>query len=599
MLLVVVMAGALIARLFYLQISDHHYYATLSKNNLLDTLPIAPNRGLIYDRNGVLLAKNVPSYTLQVTTEKTKNLKKTLVGLEKILPITQKEVAAFYRAKHRSRPYQPIPLLFKLSKKQVATFYVNRYRFPGVTIAASLIRSYPLGKTMAQVLGYVGRINGKELKALNADNYSATHYVGKVGIEKYYESTLHGTVGNAEVEINANGKVIRNLRIDPPVPGDNLYLTIDSKLQKVAQSAFPKNDAGAVVVIQPKTGQVLALASAPSFNPNQFVTGLTQQEYSNLIYNPLHPLYNRAIHGLFAPGSTVKPFYALAGLDSKTITPSFKIFDPGWFRIKGTKHIFHDWKRSGHGWVNVVKAIYVSCDTFFYHLAVKMGISSLDMALHDFGFGAPTHIDMPGEISGIVPSPAWKLAHKRTPWYTGDTVITGIGQGFVLVTPLQLAVAVATIANRGALMKPTLLLKTKVPSGKMVPNKPVLVRTIELNNPKTWGIVIHGMEQVIKNPYGTGEHFGRHAPYSVAAKTGTAQVFGHHRDEVHVETNLPKRLRNNHLFIAFAPIKNPQIAVAVVVEHDDKGASIARKVMNAFFSEQRKHARNGKLEAGS
>ena len=593
-ILVLVLAALLISRLFYLQVINHHYYSTLSTNNLLDTLPIAPNRGLIYSRNGVLLAKNIPSYTLQVTPEKTLGLKGTLGGLQKILPISADDIKAFYRAKRRSRPYQPVPLLFKLTQQQVATFYVNRYRFPGVTVAASLIRYYPLKNTTAQVLGYVGRINATEMQHLDPDNYSATHYVGKVGIEHYFENKLHGTVGNAEVEINANGKIIRDLQRDPPIPGDNLYLTIDAKLQQVAQSAFPKDDAGAVVAIQPKTGQILAMASVPSFNPNDFVVGLNQKQYSNLLYNPLKPLYNRAIHGLFAPGSTAKPFYSIMGLNSGTITPQYQIFDPGWFRLPGTKHIFHNWKRSGNGWVNVVKAIYVSCDTFFYELAVKLGIHKVDQALTQFGFGTPTGIEMPGEMQGIVPNPAWKLAHKRTPWYTGDTVITGIGQGFLLVTPVQLAAATAALANRGVLMKPTLLLKTQLPNGTFVPNKPQVVRTIKLKNPNTWNVVIHGMEQVIKNIHGTGYHFGRHAPYSVAAKTGTAQVFGHHRDEVNVQTNLPKRLRNNHLFIAFAPIKNPQIAVAVVVEHDDKAASIARKVMDAYFKEQKLKRRNAR-----
>lgn len=589
-ILVGLLALLLLARLFDLQYLQYRYYSTQSKNNLLDTIPIAPNRGLIYDRNGELIAKNIPSFTLEVSPDKVHDLNRTLKQLQSILPITQQDIADFQRNMKRSRPYEPVPLYYQLDPQQVAQFYVNRYRFPGVTVDANLIRHYPLGDVTSQVLGYVGRINSRELATVDKDNYSATHYIGKVGIEKYYEQQLHGQVGSAEVEINANGKIIRALQKTEPVPGDNLYLTIDAKLQAVAQKALD-GVAGSVVAIDPNNGQVLAMASAPTYDGNLFVTGISQANYDKLLNSPMHPLYNRAIHGEFAPGSTVKPFYALAALDQKLITPSWQIFDPGYFKIPGTKHIYHDWKLTGHGWVNVVKALYVSCDTFFYHLAWKLGISSLDIVLKSFNFGQATGIDMPDEDVGIVPSPKWKLKYKQTHWYTGDTIETGIGQGFMLVTPLQLAVAVATLATKGTMYQPTLLLKTQLPDGKIIPNQPVIIKQIELRNPEAWKTVYQGMQAVITNPKGTGWHFGRNPGYTVAAKTGTAQIYGHHRDEEHTRTDIPLKLRNNHLFIAFAPVKHPKIAIAVVVEHDDRAAIIARKVMDYYLiKEDRLHS---------
>lgn len=575
------LALLLISRLVDLQLVDYTHYATESKNNLINTTPIPPTRGLIYDRNGVLLAKNIPVYTLEIVPDKIKHLKKTLTKLRHLLHLPANSIQAIENNIHHYRPFAEIPLAYNLSAKTLAIFYVNRYRFPGVMVDVQLIRHYPLGKVMADVVGYVGRITQKNLNHVNKENYAGTQFFGKRGIEAYDEKILHGTVGVAKVEINANGKVIKVIHRTPPISGSNIYLTIDSKLQAVAEKAMG-TDAGSVVAIQPSTGQILAMTSNPSFNPNDFVQGISQQNYNKLLYAPNHPLYNRAVNGVYAPGSTVKPFYSAAALSDGTITPTYKIFDPGYYIIPGTQHIFHNWKRTGNGWVNVVKAIYVSCDTFFYKLAMKFGINKIDKILASFGFGQATGIDFPNESHGNLPTPAWKKLVKGKPWYTGDTVNLGIGQGYMLVTPLQLAHATTIIANRGIAYTPYLLLKTHLSNGVNISVKPRIDIHTDIS-PAAWRVAIKGMANVITNPFGTGFHFGRHPGYSVAAKTGTAQVYGDYRDEDHVQLSLPKHLRDNHLFIAFAPIKHPLIAVAVVAEHDDEASTVARKVIDYYL----------------
>ncbi len=587
---VAVLSLILIIRLAFLQIYQHKFYSTRSRQNLLNIIPIAPKRGLIFDRNGVLLTKNIPTFSLEIIPDHVKNIKNTLNNLRKIIPISAQEIKEFNVSLKQHRPFQQVPLKMQLTEQQVARFYVNQYRFPGVMIGTRMIRQYPLGKSMATVLGYVGRINQRELNQLDPVNYRDTNYIGKTGIEKYDEKILHGKVGAEEVEIDASGHIVRVLKRIPPIPGQNLYLSIDSKLQQVAQKAFG-NEEGAAVAIQPKTGEILAMVTNPSYNPNLFVAGISQKAYKKLLDSPNKPLYNRAIRGQYAPGSTIKPFFALAGLNQKVITPKTTIFDPGWFRLPNTKHIYRGWKLNGHGWVNVSKAIIVSCDIFFYNLATKLGISGLDHTLHEFGFGQNTGIDTDTELPGLVPTPNWKMGTKGHPWYTGDTVITGIGQGFLLTTPLQLASAVATLAEHGVRHRPHLLVQTSNGNGDVTTPQLPIEAPIKLNNPNDWNIVIHAMQGVITNPQGTGEHFGRNPGYSVAAKTGTAQVYSHSRNEERTEVNLPKRLRNNHLFISFAPVNNPQIALAVVVEHNAKAAMISRKIIDYYLKNEH-HEKN-------
>jgi len=579
---VLIFASLLILRLIYLQVIAHTVYSTLSRQNILAILPIEPNRGLIYDRNGILIAKNIPVFNLDIIPERTEHLGKLIQALKKIIPISDSDLQNFQRSLTQHRYYDAVPLKINLNENELAAFYVNHYRFPSVIVKTQMLRYYPLGNQLSDVLGYVGRINSKEINSVNRVNYSASNYIGKVGIEKYYEHLLHGTVGVQKVEINANGSVVRNIKRNRPTPGNNLYLTIDSRLQAYAEKALG-NNRGAIVAIQPSTGQILALVTTPSFDPNLLLKGISRHEYEKLVHSPDHPLFNRTIRGQYAPGSTIKPFIAIAGLENQVITTESKINDPGWFRLPKTKHIYHDWKHSGHGWVNITKAIIVSCDTFFYQLSAHLGIHAINSMLTHFGFGKNTQVDMPEELSGLVPSPDWKQQNSGNPWYTGDTVLTGIGQGFLLVTPLQLAEATAILAEHGARYQPHLLFKYETPDHtiKIVPTieKP----PITLLHPKTWDTLISAMQGVISSPYGTANGFGHKAHYLVAAKTGTAQVYGKQRDEEHIRMNIPKKLRNNHLFISFAPVNRPEIALAVVVEHAAWSDRIAREVMDFYF----------------
>ena len=574
------LAVILIARLVYLQICHHNLYATLSQKNHLELLPIEPNRGLIYDRNGVLLAENIPVFSLDIIPDHVVNMDQTLTNLEKVIAISPDDLQQFYNALKRQHESEPIPIKLKLTEQEVAHFYVSQYRFPGVTVTARMIRNYPLGKTMVSALGYVGRIDLSDLANLDATNYSASNFIGKTGIEKYYEQLLHGQIGYKQVEIDASGRIVRTINRIAPTSGSNIYLSIDSKLQAVAEKAL-KKERGAVVAIQPNTGQVLALVSNPSFDPNLFAQGISAKEFQKLQNSPDNPMYNRTIHGQFPMASTIKPFLALEGLDTGTITPNHRIYDPGWFKLPNTKHVYLDWnwRYGGHGFVNVTKAIIVSSDTFFYNLAVKMGIERVDDILNRFGFGYKTNIDMPDEISGLVPSPTWKMRMKGLHWYTGDTVISGIGQGFMLTTPLQLASATAALAERGLRFKPQLLYN----------QKPIAEEPVILQNNKYWNIVIKAMQGVVRNIQGTALiRFGNNPKYTVAAKTGTGQVYSNHnRDENEASVaNIPYRLRNDTLFIAFAPVKNPKIAVAVIVEHSPIAGTVARRVLDYYLEKE-------------
>lgn len=584
-IIIAILTIALITRLVYLQIIEHHRYVTLSKQNYLAIMPVEPTRGLIYDRNGVLLADNVPVFGLDVTPYYVKNMPKMLAQLQKLVKLSPDDLKQFYKDLKRRPSYAPIPLKIKLTEVEVAKFSESQYRFPGVLLKARMIRDYPLGPTTVAALGYVGRINAQELAHLDPVNYSVTNFIGKTGIEKYYEAELHGTVGYKQVEVNASGRPLRVLKYVPPINGTNLHLTIDSKLQQVAIKALGKQE-GAVVAIQPNTGQILALVSTPTFNPNLFVQGISSKQYAKLTQSPNMPLYNRATRGQFPMASTIKPFLALEGLDVGVITPSYTIFDPGWFRLPGTKHIYHDWKRGGHGRINLTRAITVSCDTYFYNLSVLLGIQRIDDILTRFGFGQPTGIDMPEESIGLVPSPAWKKRHEGEPWYIGDTVISAIGQGFMLTTPLQLADATVALANRGLRFKPDLLLQQDLPNGQTINYTPIAEDPVMIQHPKAWNIVIKAMEDVVTNIYGTARlRFGTTPPYTVAAKTGTGQVISkRYRDEdAYGDTHIKKSLRDHSLFIAFAPVKNPKIAIAVIVEHSPIAGTVARKVLDYYL----------------
>lgn len=581
---ILLLIAILVCRLFYLQVIQYKYYSTLSQQNQLNLIPIDPNRGLIYDRNGVLLAENEPMYSLDIIPEYIKNRKEILNKLQKIITISADDLKQFHKALKQHHPFDRIPLKLKLTDEEVARFYLNQYQLPGVVITARLMRYYPHGDTMESAIGYVSRINEEELKKVDAANYAATNYIGKMGIEKYYEDILHGTVGYQQAETDANGRIVRTVKTIPPIAGDNLYLTIDSRLQIAAEDALGE-DQGAVIAIQPSTGQVLAMVSNPRYDPNLFVQGISAKQFKALQDAPDRPLYNRAVRGLFASGSTIKPFYALLGLDGGYVTPDFTIFDPGYFRLPNSKRVFRDWWAGGHGIVNVHKAIVVSCDVYFYTLATKMGVTAMDKFLAKFGFGKPTGIDINEEISGVLPSPEWKRKYRHEEWYPGDTVNFGIGQGYFLVTPLELAKAVSIIANRGIAYKPRLLLKSQLPDGTFVNISPVPDTNVVLKNPRNWDRVISGMEGVITEPHGTANfRYGRlHPPYSIAGKTGTAEVPRPNIYKTMNENQIPFHFRSNSLFIAFAPVDKPQIAVAVLVEHHHGQAVVVAKQVIDYY----------------
>ena len=583
----VVLTVVLVGRMVYLQVINHDHYTTLSRNNRVNIVPIAPTRGLIYDRNGVLLAENVPSYSLEIVPERVPNMAKTLQGLRKIIDISDDDIAHFKDMLKRTRRFEGIPLRFRLTDKEVARFAVNRYRFPGVDIDANLSRHYPLGPLAAHVVGYVGRINERELRKLDSSNYSGTSHIGKVGVERSYESVLHGEVGYQQVETNAQGRVLRVLQRTPPTPGDNLYLNIDVKMQAVAERAFGDND-GALVAIEPKTGAVLALVSMPSYDPNLFVNGLDAKTYKKLSTSPDRPLFNRAIRGQYPPGSTSKPFTALAGLELGVIKPSDEIFCPGYYKLKGEQRKYRDWKKNGHGHVNLHKAIVQSCDVYFYELAQSLGIDRLHDYLHTFGFGRKTGIDLDGELPGLMPSRQWKRRTQHQPWFPGETLITGIGQGFELATPLQLSNITATLANGGHRMQPHVVHAEQDPdSGAMHIIPPDVLATIPKVRQSDWDDVKHDMHDVVHSIYGTARRISHNLKYTVAGKTGTAQVFGMKQNEEYNEEDIAKKLRDHALFIAFAPVDNPKIAVGVIVEHGGGGGSvaapIARQVMDYYL----------------
>lgn len=575
----------LIARLAYLQVSKNELYTTLSTKNWLDLVPVEPTRGLIYDRNGILLADNIGVFSLDITPYQVTNLSRTLIELKKIVALSNSDLNQFERQRKQHRRFDEIPLKLRLTEEEVQRFAENQYRFPGIQIKARLMRRYPYGNTLSHVMGYVGRINAQEMNEIDNTNYSASYYIGKNGIEKYYEDDLHGQVGYQEVENDARGKPIRILKEIKATPGKNIYLTLDYNLQVVAEKALAGNR-GAIVVIEPATGQILAMVSEPSFDPNAFVAGISQTDYQALQQSPDRPLYNRALNGLYPPASTIKPYLALEGLNAEVITPEDTIFDPGWFELNNSSHRFHDWRHQGHGIVNMNKAITSSCDTYFFGLAVKLGIRRIDTILSDFGFGAPTGIDLDGEQSGVVPSPEWKRRARDLPWYPADTIMAGIGQGYLQATPLQLAVAVSTLANRGQRFMPYLQLGMQQPNKAYVPQQPIALDTVNLVDNDDWNVIIKGMQNVVNSPEGTAYRFGSNHTYTIAAKTGTAQVIAKrgNPDEVDKQLDIPERLRDHHLFIAFAPVDNPKIALAIITENSNTAIDAARMILDYYLA---------------
>ncbi len=579
-----VFAILLVVRLIFLTYFQYVHFATLSLKNQMKILPVTPPRGIILDRNGVILAENQPVYVLEVVPEHVKKLDESLKKIQALMPtITKDDLERFHKERKQHRRDTPSVLKMHLSREEVAIFASHQYQFPGFSISAQLMRHYPFKKKMAHIIGYVGRINEQELQTIDSINYQGTNFIGKQGIEKYYENILHGTVGYEQVETNVNGKIIRVISKQPPVSGRKIYLTLDSRLQKVAYKAL-KGVEGSVVLIDVKDGGLLALVSRPSFNPNLFTTGISSKDYKELLNSPDRPLFHRAVRGLYPPASTVKPFMAIAGLDGGAVNEKFGIRDPGWFMLPGVSHRYRDWKRTGHGVVNVTRAVMVSCDIYFYTLGHRLGITNIAKMMKKFGFGELTGIDIPEELPGIMPDPVWKKLKKHQSWYPGDTIITSIGQGFWLTSPLQLANAASALSQKGHSFQPHLLKEMIDENDHQIPYKPVERPVIELSDPKYWELVHEAMHSVITNNEGTGYRFGRDAFYPVAGKTGTAQVFALSQNDHNKKTIITnKYLKDHSWFIAFAPVENPEVAIAVMVEHEMTASQVARQVLDAYF----------------
>ncbi len=576
----------LVLRLGELQLLEHTHFTTKSLDNRVRVEPIPPTRGLIYDRNGILLAQNLPVYSLEITPEQVKDLEKTITQLGEVIDITEGNIKRFEHLRKQQRRFDSIPIRIDLTEEEIARFAVNRHRFPGVEIKAKLLRTYPLGKETAHVLGYVGRINEQELKDLDTSNYSGTSHVGKTGVEKFYEKHLHGKVGTRRVEVNALGRTLRILDSQPPKPGVNLYLSLDVKLQEEAINAMGEEN-GSIVAIDPTDGSILALVSNPSFDPNLFVNGISNRDYQALQNSPDKPLFNRALRGRYPPGSTTKPLIGLAGLELDRTTKSREEVCRGYYQLPDHEHKYRDWKKWGHGPMNVRNAIIESCDVYFYDLANKLGIDRLHDYLSSFGFGEEPGVDISGAISGLLPSREWKLRTKGEQWFTGETLIVGIGQGYFLATPLELAGSTATLAARGKRYVPRILRAIQTSSTKQpVAVLPTKLQKMPIKDIHNWDHIINAMTDVIDSSRGTANIIHTDE-YKIAGKTGTAQVFSIKQDETYDEEKVEKKLRDHALFIAFAPAKNPKIAVAVIVENGGHGSSvaapIARRIMDLYL----------------
>jgi penicillin-binding protein 2 len=584
-----VLLAILLVRFVYLQAARHTYYQTLSESNRIAIVPIVPNRGLILDRNGVVLARNYSGYTLEINQNKTADIEATVNDLSTLVSITNKDRKRFKKLLAESHNFETLVIRNRLSDEEVARFAAQQYRFPGVEIKARLFRDYPFGETTSHLIGYIGRINDSEVDQLAesdlAANYRGSDYIGKTGLEQSYESDLHGTTGIEQVEVDANGRAVRMLSSTAPASGNALILSIDAKLQEIAEKSFG-NFRGALVAIDPNNGEVLAFVSKPGYDPNPFIDGIDTQSWDELNNSPDVPLNNRALRGQYPPGSTIKPFMALAGLNFHTRKPEQTINDPGVYYLPGSSRQYRDWKAGGHGSVNMFKAIQMSCDTYFYGLATEMGIDNISSFLSRFGFGQKTGIDMEGETSGLLPSQEWKMKRYQQIWYPGDTVSVGIGQGYSLVTPLQLAFATATLANNGVAYKPHLVKEVQSPrssENRSIAREPLYDLKID---PKDLDLVRRAMVAVTQ-PGGTAVYASLGAPYHIAGKTGTAQVIAMKQGEKYDAKNVDERLRDHAWFIAYAPAENPRIALAVLAENGGHGggvaAPIARKVMDYYL----------------
>jgi penicillin-binding protein 2 len=584
--IVFIALSVIIARMINLQVVSHEHYRTLSQDNRVKTEPLPPTRGLIYDSSGQILAQNLPAFSLEVTPEKVKDIEATLSEIGKIIPISEHDRQRFMRLKKQRRRFDSIPIRVRLNEKEVALFAINQHRFPGVDIKAILLRDYPHGEAAAHVVGYVGRINQRETEKIDLSEYSGTRHIGKNGIEKSYESELHGRVGVQQVEVNAKGRILRVLESTPPTPGHNLRLFLNMALQQEALAGLEGYN-GAVAAIDPKTGGILVLASKPGFDANLFVDGISSKKYSALRDSLDKPLFNRALRGQYPPGSTIKPFIGLAGLEEDVVKFAQKIPCFGFYQLPGQEHKYRDWKKRGHGQVSMKEAIVESCDVYYYSLARALGIDRIEPFLAKFGFGLPTGVDITGELGGLLPSRAWKRDNRNEPWYPGETLILGIGQGYLLTTPLQLASATATFAMHGKRVTPRMVKSIESPNSEAgyIPT-PTVTSQLPIVKMEDWDDVGEAMIQVVEGLHGTARRI-RSKKYRIAGKTGTAQVFTVAQEDEYDEETVEKRMRDHALFIAYAPVEDPKIAIAVIVENGGHGGSvaapIAKRIMDRYL----------------
>ena len=585
--LVLLALGAMGGRYGWLQLHRHSELELRSEANRVKLRPLAPARGLIYDRNGVLLAENVPQYRLELVPEQVDDIEATLAGLRELLALSDDDLERFAEARLASRRFENVPVKFLLSEAEIARFAVDRHRFPGVEVVPYLTRFYPHGAALAHVLGYVGRIDRDDRQTLDPSRYAGSTHIGKTGIERYYESRLIGRPGFERVETDVQGRALRVLSRQAPVQGEQLYLSLDARLQAAAVTAFA-GQSGAMVALDPRNGEVLAMVSNPGFDPNLFINGISRADYAALLDDPERPLFNRALGGRYEPGSTIKPFIALAGLQLGVITPRTRIFSSGQFSLPGMQQVWHDWRAGGHGSVDLNEAMAQSVNTYFYQLAVQIGIDRLSGYLGGLGFGAPTGIDLNGESAGILPSREWKRQARNQQWFPGETVLSGIGQGYWVVTPLQLAHATATLAAHGHAQTPRLLRAVQSSlDGQPQPAVFVPSNAAALGNQPDLDAVRESMLAVMHGASGTARASALGAPYLIAGKTGTAQRVRRRDPALGNAGPLPAHLRHRASFVAFAPADAPTIALAVIVEQAESGsrsaAPLARKILDAWL----------------
>nr|WP_281271072.1 penicillin-binding protein 2 [Orbus hercynius] len=594
-----VMVTILLVTLAHLQIFSYGYYNTKSNKNRIEIIPVPPNRGIIYDRNGIPLAINNTIYQLNITPDKISNLNAQLDELRTLVDLTDEDIENFQKERRGYKAHRPVPLKDNLTQQEIARFVVNQHRFPFVNITGNQHRYYPYGSALTHVLGYVSKINNQDKARLEEEDklsdYVGTPNIGKIGIERFYEDLLHGTPGYEEVEVNNRGKIVRQLNHNPPLAGEDIYLTIDLNLQLYIQKLLAGRK-GAVVAIDPNNGEVLALVSSPSYDPNLFVGGISSAKYKALLEDPDKPLFNRAMLGTYPPASTVKPFIAVSALSEGVITPKTVVSDPGYWQLPGTEKRFRDWLRWGHGKVDVTKSLEESVDTYYYQVAYDLGIDRLYFWMNKFGYGERTGIDIsPNEESrGILPSREWKMGRYKQPWLQGDTIPVGIGQGYWTATPVQLAKALTIMVNDGKSYIPHLLKQTRsdLLNEDNFPPSPAAALKVDttlagLINEKYWQIAKDGMYKVMFGTRGTARKIYAGSPYKAAGKSGTAQVYGLKADEIYNASQIPEHLRDHALFIAFAPYDKPKIAIAVVLENggsgSSKGGAFAKRILDYYL----------------